>query len=337
MLRSTGSAGRHSIKVLLVLDRPTGETRFVDQITREAPARVHFKYFSWTTALFAPWQLMHVHWPEFLVRDRNLLRRLVRGALGVLLLIRLTVTGAPVVRTLHNLEPHARGTRFEDWFVAALWRRTSRVVLLQEHACVEEMADKHPTVIRHGHYRDVFAETAAARPHRVLFAGRIEPYKNLSALLGAFKLLPLPDASLVVVGNCAEEDKKTYLMAADGDERISFEFGFVEDAVLVDAISQSSLVVLPYKHLYNSGIFFVALSLNRPVLVPRNEATEAVRAEVGDSWVHFFDGDLTAADLLVALENVARPTADRPELSGRDWSVVAEKYAQVYDEEINNV
>jgi hypothetical protein len=96
-------------------------------------------------------------------------------------------------------------------------------------------------------------------------------------------------------------------------------------------VTEAELVVLPYRDVHNSGAALLALSLDRPVLVPDNEVTAELAAEVGPGWVHRYDGELTAETLRRALSAVREERrAPRPDLSGREWDGAAAAHVAVY-------
>jgi beta-1,4-mannosyltransferase len=80
--------------------------------------------------------------------------------------------------------------------------------------------------------------------------------------------------------------------------------------------------------MHNSGALILALSLRRPALVPRTPTTEALSAEVGEGWIHLYDGDLNAADLAIALHAQAPTTP--PDLTARDWFAIGEQHVRAY-------
>jgi hypothetical protein len=75
-----------------------------------------------------------------------------------------------------------------------------------------------------------------------------------------------------------------------------------------------------------------ALSLDRPVLVPRNAPNEALAAEVGPEWVQMYDGEVDADALLEALRAVRAISGDRPDLSRREWDDAGAAHAAAYRE-----
>ena len=106
---------------------------------------------------------------------------------------------------------------------------------------------------------------------------------------------------------------------------------YVDDETLAAEISAAQVVVLPYRHLHNSGVALLALSLDRPVLVPAGDTATELAAEVGSPWVPTFSGVVGAADLAAALAHTtAADLPGRPDLSARDWSVVAPAHAAAF-------
>ena len=81
---------------------------------------------------------------------------------------------------------------------------------------------------------------------------------------------------------------------------------YVTDDVLVREVTASELVVLPFANMTNSGSLLLALSLDRPVLVPSQPMTEQLAAEVGPGWVLTYAGPLEPAVLLDALAAARR-------------------------------
>ncbi|MBM3716587.1 MAG: GDP-mannose--glycolipid 4-beta-D-mannosyltransferase [Actinobacteria bacterium] len=322
-----------SITVLHSLAPPDGTTRYVDQMTDGAPDDVHVTYFSWRRALTGRYDVLHLHWPEFLLRGRTRRQRLRRrlAMRGTLLRARLTRT--PIVRTAHNIAPHEDGSHAEMQLLRAVDRATTTWIRLNDATPLADGA--HGTTILHGHYRDRFA----AHPRRervdgrVLYFGIIRPRKNVEQLIDVFTRRDRPGSHLRIVGSPTPELAERITARVDGRDDVSARLAFVDDDELVAEVSAATLVVLPYAEMHNSGAALVALSLDRPVLVPRSDANTALAAEVGPGWVRQFDGALDEDDLTTALAAAAEiDPAARPRLEGRDWDEVGRRHRDVYRE-----
>jgi beta-1,4-mannosyltransferase len=324
------SARRH-IRVLLSLGAPDGTTKFVNQIVDFRPAEESVVYFSWAEALFGKWDVFHVHWPEFLIRGKLRPVRAVRTVLFMAFLVRLAVLKRPVVRTLHNLQPHSPGGRLERQLLSLLDRRTTLFISLNSATPVN--SSRRTVMIPHGHYVEQFRDVprGAKDSSRMLYFGRIEPYKGVDDLLKVFGGSKVPGLTLRIVGRPTPELRAMIDSHVEADSRISASFGFVSDVEMVNEISKCGFVVLPYKEMHNSGVLLVALSLGRPVLAPRTAANELIEAEVGGEWVILFEGSLTERILDGAAQFVATTTrAERPEMPARDWRTVGESHYQAY-------
>jgi glycosyltransferase involved in cell wall biosynthesis len=300
----------------------------------EQHAEVRVVHFSWREALLGRYDVVHAHWPEIWVQGRTPVRRLARQGLTAAFLTRLTLGRVPVVRTVHNLEPHEGRTRAQqallDWFD----RLTTLRIVINDATVLPEGVER--VTILHGHYRDWFAAHPRAARHggRLAYVGGIARYKGVDLLLDAFARTAHPaiDLSLTVSGRpsssaLAEELGST----AAADPRVTAALRFIEDDELVAAVTGAQLVVLPYREMHNSGAALAALSLDRPVLVPDNGSTARLAQEVGEQWVQRFTGTIGPDALLAALEAVSGLTDDdRPDLGARGWDRAADDHVSAY-------
>ncbi len=332
------SSSSRRLSVLQSFPTPRTTTNpFLSQLVDALPEDVTTTCFSWHAALFGDYQVFHVHWPEHLIRDQNPMRRYARRVLFALLLVRLRAARIALVRTVHNESPHEamaytdrRLLRSSDSLTAVWIRLNPRTVVPRPDQSV---------TIPHGHYRAWFSDHVVpdAVPGRLLFFGLIRPYKGVSRLLEAFSEIEDPSATLQVVGQIVPHPSAAKLLAdidgaRDTDERISARLEYVADSELATAIGQAELIVLPYADMHNSGAALLALSLGRPLLVPRSVVTEDLAAEVGPGWVILYEGELNAADLGRALRQV-RHEARRatPDLSRREWAQIGLRHRDAYD------
>lgn len=321
------------VTVLHSLRPPTGgATRYVDQMVGGAPANVRVRYWAWATAIFGRYDVVHVHWPELLVRDRLAVRRFVKRRALDVLLARLAVQRKPLVWTAHNLEPHEGGSGPEQRALRRFSRAVDLAIRLNPTTQLPSGLDS--VTILHGHYKDRFASfpVSAPEPGRLLYFGIIRPYKGVDTLIEAFHELTGDSVTLRVVGDPHPGQRELVEAAEHADPRISSSLRFVDDDELVEEVHRAQLVVLPYKEkMHNSGSVLVALSLGRPVLVPASETNEELAREVGDGWVIQYDGQLNAQILIDALERT-RSLGDlaQPQLDGRDWDRVGALHYRAY-------
>jgi beta-1,4-mannosyltransferase len=302
--------------------------QLVDAVTA---AGADVRWFSWRRGLLGRYDVLHVHWPEVLIRRDGRAARLAARTRFALLLARLTATRTPILRTLHNVGTHERGDRVERWLLGWCDRRTAYWVRLNPHTPLPRPGPG--TVIPHGHYTAWYAPHAIGSriPGRVLTLGLLRPYKGTDALLAAFAGTADPDATLRVVGRPAGAGLRELVTAATAaDPRVGAHLDHADDAAVAAEIGAAQLVVLPYRQLHNSGVLLLALSLGRPVLVPDNPVTADLAAEVGPDWVLRFDGELTAEALAKALAATRELPAAGPDLSRREWTLIGAGYVEAY-------
>lgn len=292
--------------------------------------------FRWTTALFGRYDLIHLHWPEHLLMGRRGVRRpAVRLAL-LLIIARSRITRTPIVRTVHNLEPHGGVSGFDARCLAWVDRATDHWVLMNR-SVVDP--NRRESVIPHGDYApwlDRFvpspipAETRVDGRTELLFFGLIKRYKGVEELIGAVLDSPRDSPLMLRIRGTASDAE----LAAEierlcaPDPRIDLEFGRIGDQELIDAIHASDVVVLPYRALYNSGVLLLALSCGRPVVVPEGDVANELAAEFGDEWVIRYRPPLDPSDLLL-LSQRARPSV-APDLRGRNWSAIGRQHLHLY-------
>lgn len=303
-------------------------TLLVDSLDTDEVAT---RYFRWRGMLTDRFDVLHVHWPEYFTRHAKAPVRMLKSLLLLAFLLRIRLQRKAIVRTAHNLAPHERGSAVERWVLQLLDRWTTLWLVLNEATPVPE---SRKVLIPHGHYRDWYPAPApgAQVAGRLLTFGLIRAYKGVEDLVGAFRDLPDPSLTLHVCGSCDMPATATLLRERAGDDaRISLDLRFVPDEDLAAEIAAAELVVLPYREIHNSGAALLALSLNRPVLLRDSETTRLLSQEFGDEWVHRFNGELTAETLAQAIRAIrAAKRGPAPDMSARDWTLLADALTQAY-------
>jgi hypothetical protein len=104
----------------------------------------------------------------------------------------------------------------------------------------------------------------------------------------------------------------------------------VPDVDMQRYLRAADLVVLPFTDITNSASALLALSFDRPVLVPALGAMGELQAIVGEDWVRTYDGELTREILAGALESATRPPGARPDLEPLGWDGIARRTLALY-------
>ncbi|MBA3961442.1 MAG: glycosyltransferase [Chthoniobacterales bacterium] len=306
--------------------------------------------FSWRRLLFERWDVAHVHWPEGALNTHGALRASARSLYLLLKLLYLKARGAQLVWTVHNLESHdQRFPKLERWFWKAYLPLVDTAIHLSRSGMTlalqafPSLPAKGNSVIPLGHYRDLYENTSdriAARTHLGLelhrpvvgFIGQIRLYKNIPALVRAF-LTGLPQgASLILGGIPASSAVVSELLALTRSyPNILCRLERIPDCEIQFYLNACDLIVLPYTDVLNSSSALLALSFNRPVLVPALGAMTELREIAGQEWVHTYTGELTPALLREALHWAVATT--RPavcDLRAFQWSDIGRKTVSAY-------
>ncbi|MDR6691209.1 glycosyltransferase involved in cell wall biosynthesis [Microbacterium sp. 1154] len=310
----------------------------------------HFQIesFSIRGALMRRADIVHLHWPEWTIVQRSPWKAYPRllAFMAVIWLAR--ARGAAIVWTVHNLHPHRRVSRLREALLYTFLRRAvDRQIHLTEatHRAMEDT--QHParvrrrTVIEHGALVDRASvpEPGAFRQKNgvpadarlIVFFGGIDRYKGVPDLISAFGELDDPNSRLAICGKFADRSiERQVLEAARTDNRVLVRPGYLPEEELAQLAADADLIVLPYAAGLNSGSVFYALSVPRPVLVPRTDTFVAVSRAVGDGWVHTYRGLLTSQAIEAALSSRTPPA--HPKIPS--WRTIWLQTEAVYAEAI---
>lgn len=311
---------------------------------------VRVRDFTLARALRGGYDILHVHWPEKALTTGGAAARVAGAVAGRAVLEAARLHGAKVVWTTHNARPHEGGdTRLERWYWSGVLRRVDAVIhpSAASQAAVEAtypaLARLPHAVVRIGHFHGTYpdhlsrdeARAAFGVPEAaavVTFLGLVRPYKNVPHLIHTVRALPPERRAVLLVGgepldaSIAAEIER----AAAGDPRVRLTLRHVPDDDVQRFLRAADLVVLPFSDITNSGSALLALSFDRPVLVPRLGAMGELQELVGDDWVRVYEGELTPAILDQALGWAREGRAGGPDLTPLDWDAIAERTLALY-------
>lgn len=319
--------------VLFSVKAPDERTNpFITLLSRSVSSASEVVYFDWRRALVGRYDVFHVHWPENLFRASGALRP-VKGLLAWILLLRLFVLRPRIVWTVHNEVPHERGGFIERIFLQAFAGLVTHHVAMSKAQARKLRITGQCRVIPHGHYRTWLSgfDVSSRINDRVLFWGIMRPYKGIESLVNVFKDLPMHSASLRLVGLPSLSNyQRSIENQVKDDERISAEFTYATDSILVHEISNCVINVLPYKRMGNSGVALFTLSLNRPILIPDSPYARELQDVVGADWVHIYLGELTVDVLQYSLSRASGMKDKVPDLGYFDWDAIGTSYSELY-------
>ena len=296
--------------------------------------------------IFSTWDVWHLNWPaEDILREPKRLRAVAKL---VRFWIRLKVAKAKNIKifwTVHNLKPHEVKYPLLTKVFWWLFLPSIDGLILMSRSTVEKVHREFPHtnarpifVIPHGHYRGAYSDSVDKKSARVRlglntsdliisFLGQIRPYKGVPSLVNCFRQLGQSGTSLIVAGKPLDRDIASQVTkAAAGDPKVKLHLEYVERDSVQFFLRAADLVVLPYTETINSGSALLALSFDRPILVPAMGAIPDLYELAGDNWVRLYEGELTPK----ILSDAIRWTRERPQgefdrafLDELDWNRLA--------------
>ena len=275
-------------------------------------------------------------------------------AVFVVILTLARLRGTRIIWTIHDLGSNDRlHPRLEHWFWNWFTQRIDAIIGLTHHSLT--LADERFRSIRqlpryvipHGHYADAYPQHLSQTKARallnlpdsatvVLHFGLLRPYKNVPDLIRCFASANLSEAILLVAGKPFDEvierqvqECAEHYCASQTDIRLVLQH--IPDADVAMYFSAADLVVLPYERILNSGAVILALSQNKPVLVPALGSMQEHQTSFGDQWIRLYTDNLTADHLVAAVGWVNKTRRSTPNLQTLDWTELARQTKEAYD------
>lgn len=230
-------------------------------------------------------QVLHIHWSTGLYGSRFALLALFRMGMNALALSILTARGLRVVWTMHNAwahdYPHPR--------IDALGRRLvgffSHAIVVHEAATAVLVGSRYPnTIVRHiahgnycGEYPDPMPGAVYALRHKygiadtdvvLLSIGMVRPYKQLDAVVRAFKKSATPVQKLLIVGKGDPRVIASLRRMAGDDPRIIIDPIFISNSDISAYLALARYAIFFYDDSeLTSGALILALSYGVPAVI----------------------------------------------------------------------
>ena len=277
--------------------------------------------------------------------------------------------GIPLVATAHVVTPH-EPIRFQGPVYRSIHRLPGRIIAhsrFDRQRLVDEFAvdPGRVAVIPHGEYgffERVGAEGSAldrAEARRglgldedgdsedgdskdrgvVLFFGYIREYKGLDLLLEAWPTVAAacPGARLVVAGDPVQLGPGRRRELEDWAQRVGavHRFGYIPFEEVGRYFAAADVLVMPYRHISQSGVLYLALSLGLPVVATRVGALPELLSD-GQSALLVPPEDPSALAHAVARLLADGALRERLAAGGRrlaeehSWPAIAEQTEEVF-------
>jgi glycosyltransferase involved in cell wall biosynthesis len=222
---------------------------------------------------------------------------------GLVLTLALRLCAGRYLHTAHNALPHGRR---QSPLFRALYRwiyRLPHTIIAHSPGVADELhrdfgVPRHRLrVISIGLNEEVPASDLSPADARrqlglppigplALFFGKIEPYKGLDLLAAAWGQVRTPGAHLVIAGWSPDptlaQNLRARFTASPGPARVHWREGFVPNAEVALLLRAADAVVLPYRHISQSGVIFLCLRFGVPIVATRvGSMADFIDAEAG--------------------------------------------------------
>jgi O-antigen/teichoic acid export membrane protein/glycosyltransferase involved in cell wall biosynthesis len=320
------------------------EVRYAAELTRSRTLNLLLLPLEIVWLRLRGFRIIHIHWVfGFRFPWRPASRRVGRlSRMWFDLMLRwASLVGLRVVWTAHNTLPHA--PVFDDDVIGrrSLVTHSALVIAHTPHALSElaQFSPTHTTVIPHGpsgpEELRTLAPPAAEPARRVLFLGRIAPYKGIDDLLAAMRMVTA-DLQLVIAGTCEDVEVRRRLDAAvAGDPRIQLRLEHVPDADLPSLLSTADALVFPFRTITTSGSLLLGMASGRTAIVPDLPALRDLPSDAVISYAPGPEGlaaALTRVTTLPSTELVRKGLAARAAADPATWPELAQRTLTAFDE-----
>jgi glycosyltransferase involved in cell wall biosynthesis len=297
-------------------------------------------------------KIFHILWNnKFLVFDRTLLTLYYK------------LLGKRVILTLHNVNVGKRDSmdsplnrfslriqyRLADHFFVHTEKMKHE--LMQDFAIEEARITVIPfginNAVSHTSLTPSEAKTRLGIRHdkrTILFFGNIAPYKGLEILINAFQLIPRHDDFQLIIAGRPKGSEKYWIAIQESIEkdiqsgRVLMRSDYIPDDETEIFFKAADVLVLPYRHVYQSGVLFLGYSFGLPVIAADvgSLRDEIVEGKTGFIFKPGDPDDLAktieryfASDLYTDLKS-RRPEIREYAMDSHSWDVVGQQTVSVY-------
>jgi beta-1,4-mannosyltransferase len=305
-------------------------------IKQESP-KFEFTRFYRHSFLFTV-RRIHLHWPEYLFKTKGV----IQNTLFMIMFLIFKLLGGKVIITAHNLKPHDKQNRLNKLYLKTVYLLSNGIIRLGKNKSVAKgISESHTQIfIPHGHYRDIYPNNISKDEARQqlnlgdqdevgLFFGQIRRYKNIKKLVKIFNQEKLLSYKLIIAG-MADSQYLEEVKPLVENQNITIINKFIPDEEVQIYFVAADYVIIPYsKKVLNSGVCLLALSFNKPIILPETEEFLALREEFSPQVIHLYQSRDQIPEIInTILNNKAHINCS---FKGRSWEMIAKKHIGFYE------
>jgi beta-1,4-mannosyltransferase len=299
-------------------------------------------------------RVVHVHWPEYLVRPFTTSR--VDAALNALRLLRMVAGLAAcrllrvrIVWTVHNLGPHEADASWSAVRAYALMARVADVFVVHSRAAAARTQSRFPrsrgrvVVAPHGHYLGAHPPAGSARDEvrarygvpsdafLLLAFGQIRRYKRLAELSRVVAGAEDGALHLLVAGAAFDPALAEDLESVPGvGKRVHLDLRRVPTEEVAELHAAADAAVCNHAELFSSGALLLGLSQGLAVITAESDAAREVAQWPAVSTFRTGEELLEAVGRLRDVDEATRRSAAVAAASAASWEIAATSLCDAY-------
>lgn len=302
--------------------------------------------------LFGRFDILHLHWPDNILSHRYSVVVFFKLIALFVSMALVRLKGKKIVWTAHNLRSHEQ---LHPLLERIYWRGFGRLIngIITPMRFIEgeiRKSNDFSTVENvaccpFGDWSDYYtydnSGAAALRKHFgisekakvVLWFGFIRRYKNIETLIKVFGESGLEDATLILAGQCKDSSYKEQIESLVADvENVRLVAEFIADEDVGAYFTLADICVFPFRDVTNTGSVRLALTFNKPVVVPDFPFSRELGSVLGEEWIICYDSEvgLKPHDIHRALENSRHLEKERIDWGDYHWDQAASKVYAFY-------
>lgn len=230
-------------------------------------------------------------------------------------------------QVIHEVIPHEGDSQVKGVdFMNKVVCKTVDTIVLRNQKYVQDMIDQYHVEPGRVKYLELWRRypdyTPPIHSHRVLFFGRINPYKGADNLLNIVRRCPEIDFD--VVGR-VDPQMETIVDELAKEKNAHLNNGYVSDDEMREAFVNADWVIVPYNSASQSGIIIDAYKYSRPIIA-FDVGAISEQVDDGKSGYLVEAGNISAfADMVREVSAMDSEKYDRMSKQAYDYGAV--KYA----------
>lgn len=294
--------------------------------------------------------IIHLHWPEAFWRSQKAIFQFMKIVQFILSVWLAKALGYKFAWSAHNVLPHNQ-VRNMSWEknMRSFILRNFDLVIGHSKNCKEDLLSQFGTkgkkyvLAVHGHYEDYYPpadkdslreELNISKKSKVIVLfGSEHTYKGTGHFLDTWLKLKEKDIVLIISGYIMPRVKEEI----KNHSNIRVIEGFLPDQKLSNMISLADYIALPYLSITTSGMYFLALTYQTPVIASN---LSFFRQHGDDKTMLLFDWEKPQKSLIEVLDSIKNEwKADQKLLeqlkAKYTWQVPGQNIAKAFEEVTN--